>query len=254
MASTISFNSYNLQTSNIITGKISHNSSPESNVILEQKSRFEGSLLMSNYWTRKVITVNGTIIGSSVSNLESRIDTLKQNLVGENLNLDIGYAGGTRRYIATISRVNIEREHFNSSWCPFSLEFICANPFGKNTTAVTETHLGNVGNPFSDTFTIAGSIGPYPVITLDFKSGNSVTAVKVENTTTSSFMTVTRSFATAEILEIDCENLTVEVDSSGVDFSGVFPSFAIGSNKLQVTVTGSPFEIDMTTVYNSLYI
>jgi len=254
MSSVISYNSYNLQTSNIITERIFHTSAPENDLQTEPKMRRDGSYLMSNYWVRKVIVATGTILGSSVSDLDSRIDVLKQNLVGENLNLDIGYSGGTRRYRATVRRIDIEREHFHTNWCPFTIEFVCADAFGKDTSSTSVTQDDNTTSPFSKTFTIRGSIGPYPVITLDFTSGSNVTEITIENTTTGDSITITRGFSDGESLEIDCENMTVKVDGTEVDFSGVFPEFVVGSNTLQVTVTGSPFDIDLDITYTNLYI
>ena len=254
MSSEITFNSYDLQTSSIIIEKILHNSAPDNNLSTKPKMRRDGSFLVSNYWTKKSITATGHIIASSVSDLDSKIDTLKQNLVGENLNLDIGYAGGTRRYRATVSSVEIEREHFNNSWCPFSITFICADAFGKDTSATSVTQDNNTSSPFSKTFAITGSIGPYPVITLDLTEATAVTALKIENTTTSDSITITRTYADAESLVVDCNAMTVKVDSIDVDFSGIFPEFIVGSNILQVTVTGTPFDIDLDISYTSLYL
>lgn len=252
-ATSISFNSYNLQTSNIITERILHTSSPENDFLSERKMRREGSYLLSNYWIRKIITVSGHIIGTSASDLGSRIDTLKQNLIGEKLDLDIGFAGGTRRYKATARRVEIEKEHFHSNWCPFSIEFACVDSFGRATSSTSETLSAQTTSPFNKIFTMGGSIGAYPIITLDFTSGSSVTVVKIENTATEEFMTVTRTFADAESLAIDCENLTVTVDSVDVDFTGVFPSFIVGSNNVEITVTGA-FNIDLDITYTKIYI
>ena len=255
MASQIQFNSYNLQTSSIITERIFHTSTPQDNLKTEEKMRRNGSFLLCNYWIKKIINSRGHIIGSSVSDLDSRIDALKENLVGENLDLDIGYAGGTRRYRATVKKIEINREHFNGSWCPFAIEFICTDAFGKDTSTTSVSQDNNTTSPFSKTFTMGGSIGAYPIITLDFTSGNNVTAVKIKNTTTGDFITITRSFAyPVASLVIDCNAMTVEVDGIDEDFTGVFPEFIIGSNEVEVTVTGSPFDIDLDITYTKLYI
>jgi len=251
---TLIFNSYNLQTSNIITEKVLHTSAPENDLITESKARRDGSFLMSNYWRKKTIFVTGHIIGTSISNLESRIDTLKQNLVGQKKSLDVGYAGGTRRYTATVKSITIEREHFNSYWCPFSIEFECANPFGEAISSTTETLLAQTSSPFSKVITMIGSIGAYPVITIDLTSGDNVTAIEIKNTTLGDFITIARSFSDAESLVVDCENLTVQVDSTEVDFTGVFPAFEIGTNTVDITVTGTPFNVDLTLVYTASYI
>ena len=254
MSSQIQFNTYNLQTSNIITEKILHTSAPDNNLQTEEKMRRNGSVLACNYWVDKIITVTGHIIGTSISDLDSRIDTLKQNLVGEYLDLDIGYAGGTRRYKATTKRVEIDREHFHSNWCPFTIEFMCAGAFGRDTSTTSVSQNNNTTNPFSKTFIMSGSIGAYPIITLDFTSGINVTIIKIENTTTGESITITRNFADSESLAVDCNAMTVKVDGAEIDFSGVFPEFIVDSNTVQVTVTGSPFDIDLDITYTSFYL
>lgn len=254
MASSITFNSYDLQTSSIITEKILHTSSPENNLQANQRMRRDGNILFSNYWTRKNISASGHILGSSISDLDSKIDTLKQNLVGENLDLDIGYAGGTRRYRATVKRINVDREHFNGSWCPFSIEFVCVDAFGKDTSTTSVTQDNNTSSPFTKVFTMGGSFPAFPIISLDFTAGSNVTAVKIENVTTGEFMTVTRNFSDAEILIVDCNNMTVQISSANIDFTGVFPEFVVGSNTVRITVTGSPFDIDLDITYTALYI
>ena len=259
MASSITFNSYDLQTSSIVTEKILHTSSPENNLQVNQKMRRDGSILFSNYWTKKNISASGHILGSSISDLDSKIDTLKQNLVGENLDLDIGYAGGTRRYRATVKRINIDREHFNGSWCPFSIEFVCVDAFGKDTSTTSVTQDNNTSSPFTKVVTIGGSFPAFPTISLDFTSGSNVTAVKIENVTTGEFITIpfpldSRTFADAEILIVDCNNMTVQISAVNIDFSGVFPKFVVGSNTVRITVSGSPFDIDLDITYTPLYI
>jgi len=254
MSSQITYNSFNLQSSTIITEKILHTSAPKNDFNSQNKARRDGSYLLSNYWSSKAISAQGTIIGSSVSNLDTLIDELKQNLAGENLNLDIGYAGGTRRYRATASDIVIDREHFNGSWCPFIVEFQCVDAFGRDTSATTVIQDGNTTSPFTKSFTMTGSFPAYPVITLTLVGGDNISVIKVENTVNGDFMTITRSYSDAEVLEVDCDGMTVKVDGTEVDFTGVFPDFVVGANNIRITVTGSPFDIDMDIVYTALYL
>ena len=254
MSSQITYNSFNLQSSTIITEKILHTSAPKNDFNSQNKARRDGSYLLSNYWSSKAISAQGTIIGSSVSNLDTLIDELKQNLAGENLNLDIGYAGGTRRYRATASDIVIDREHFNGSWCPFIIEFQCVDAFGRDTSETTVTQDNNTTSPFVKLFTMTGSFPAYPEITLTLQDGNNVTALKIENTVTDDSITITQSFSDSDVLIIDCDAMVVTLNGSEIDFTGVFPSFIIGINNVQVTVTGSPFDIDMDIVYTALYL
>ena len=82
MSSEISYNSYNIQTSNIITENIFHTSAPQKDMITVQRPRRNRSLLLDNFWTQKSIIASGHILGSSVADLDARIDEFKQNIVG----------------------------------------------------------------------------------------------------------------------------------------------------------------------------
>jgi phage-related protein len=252
--SSISFNSHSLQDSNIITEKVLHLTAPDMNQVLEAKARRNGSLLMSNYFTQRTIKLEGVIKDTSIEALDSRIDLIKSYLIGEEKNLDIGYISGTRRYIATLRSVVIEREHFNTSWTPFSMEFACAEPFGKDTSPTVVSSSGHTTSPFSEVFIIPGSVGACPIITLTLTTGTNVTAIKVENLTTNTSMTITRDYSNSDVLEVDCSEMTVEANAVAVDYTGVFPSFDSGSNTLRITVTGTPFNIDLGISYLSLYL
>jgi phage-related protein len=254
MSSSVSFNNHSLQDDNIITEKVFHLSVPEINQVLEAKSRRNGSLLMSNYFTQRRIRMEGVIKDTSIEALDTRIDLIKSYLVGEEKNLDIGYITGTRRYIATLSNLTVEREHYNTNWTPFSMEFACAEPFGRDTTNTEISSNGNTTSPFSEVFIIPGTIGACPVITLTLNTGDNVTAIKVENATTDEYMTITRDYSNSDILEVDCLNMTVKANTVAVDYLGVFPSFDSGSNTLRITVTGTPFNIDLDISYLSLYL
>jgi hypothetical protein len=253
MPSTISFNSYNLQTANIITEKILHTSTPDFDLLTEQKARRNGSFIMANYWTKKTIIASGHIIGTSVSDLDSRIDTLKRNLAGQELNLDIGYSGGTRRYIATAKKLDIEREHYNNYWCPFSIEFSCVDPFGRATTPLSYEILNQTTSPVSLTVPISGSVPAYPTLTIYFDAVNTVSVVQIENITTGDIMTITRSFAASSTLIINCNTLSVTYNAADQDYSGIFPDFVLGNNVIEATVTGTSFQLDLTVSYIPLY-
>lgn len=251
--SSITFNSYSLQTSSIITEKILHTSTPDFDLPAERKARRNGSFLLPSYWTQKTITVSGVIIGTSIIDLDSKIDSLKQNLVEQEAFLDIGYNSGTRRYIATVKRVEIEREHYNGSWCPFSIEFFCADPFGRDTSYSSYEILNQNASPVSLTVPITGSIPACPIITVHFDTVNTVSALVITNTTTGDIMTITRSFAAASDLIINCNTLLVTYNAVEQDYSGVFPDFSLGNNIITATVTATAFQLDLTVSYLPLY-
>lgn len=252
--STITFNSYSLQTTSIITEKITHASTPDLDLTTEQVARMDRSIITSDYWIKKTIQITGHLFCSSIAALDAKIDEIKAGLLGTNQNLDISFSGGTRRYLATTKSIEIEREHYNSSWCPFTIEFLCADPFGRATSTTSHTLTAQAASPFSLVFTMVGSVPAYPTISLTLTSGINVTQVKIENTTTSDSITLVDSYNNGDVILIDCDSQTAKINAVEYDFSGIFPEFVIGSNTVQVTITGSPFLADLAVTYTKLYL
>lgn len=249
------FNSYDLQTSSVVSSGIVHENTPHREIVTEDRPRQERIYIVDTYWKSRTIKVLGTIIQSSQSDADTELDDLKENLIGTEQNLDIDYAGGTRRYKATVKSIKSNREHYHISHLPYEIEFFCADPFGYATSSTNHSDDDITSSPHTSSVTIAGSYNPLPTITMTVDSETDMTVIKFENTTTGDEIQVSRSFADAEVLEIDCDEMTVEVDDTAVDYSGGFPEFEPNSNSYKITVTDSgAFNIDLDIDYTATYL
>lgn len=106
---TITFNSNSLQTSNVITSDIDHSSTPNKNMPVFDLAHATGGAVPYITYGSKSIMVKGKIIGTSIADCDSRIDTFHGWLTGKDKNLDIGYNGSTRRYVATANTISVKR-------------------------------------------------------------------------------------------------------------------------------------------------
>lgn len=263
MATSITYNSYNLQyedptgQSTILTRDILHRQMGDKNIILREDSIRDSFKVVDVKYSRKTITVRGWLISNSEANLRTLRDAFMNNLKVDESNLDIGYGSGTIRYKASVQSINMPEEFWHITQIPFEIEFL-AEPFGKATTTTT-INLNSGGaitsSPYNENISITGTYNTKPVITITVNSETSMTIFRLSNSTTGDWIQVAPSggFST-DVLEIDCENETVKLNDSSIDFTGVFPAFQSGTNSLTLTITATAFNLNASVVYYPTYL
>jgi hypothetical protein len=239
MSTNIVYNGNSLQTATIVTAQ------PEG--IYDIPTRDAKQYILSNFdqsripfinHTGRTIKLNGVLIGTSVNNLDSLIDTFRSYLNGQDLNLDIDWAGGTRRFIATVNSTTITRPggllHAN-----FMLEFVCNYPFGQDTTATTAiSAAGRTLSAYSDAYTFGGT-APYQLTvvtyTLTAVTGGVNQTITFGNGANGQAISVNRTWFAGDV--IDSTANTVTANGNLVSFYGAFPQFPPGSGTLQYSDT-----------------
>lgn len=231
MATGISFDENDLQTANILTAEISHENNPNKDAPMSPLAHSNRSNIPFVNYPSRSIRISGKIIGSSIADLDSRIDDFKAYFLGTDRNLDIDYDSGTRRYIATANAVSIDRPG-GLSYANFSVEFICTRPFGRNTSstdALSET--GRTNAAYTDPHTFVGN-APFqlPIITITLTAVTGGTGfLSFSNNGNGQGITITgQTFANGDVIEIDCEEKTVKLNDELIDFMGAFPEFPPG--------------------------
>lgn len=175
-ARNISFNSNSLQTDHIFTNDIDDGSAPTRVLSLYTLGHANGSKIPFDQYTGKNITINGTIFGDTITDLDSRIDQFKSYFLGIDKNLDIDYNNTTRRYIATMQSITINRPG-GLGYAGFTVSLVCSAPFGRTTTTRTilDSSLGNLMlNPSFETDTSSWIVNNAAVIsrvTTEHQSG-----------------------------------------------------------------------------------
>jgi len=230
-----------------------HESSPDREIVTLPITRQNGSVKISSRYGEKTITLEGIITGTSMADLESKIDIMKELFSRQDKNLDIDWNGGTRRYVATCTKHNFDRDHYNIAFCPWSAEFMIPLGVGTDTSA---TSLYDTSALTADTTTInpltfAGSAQPKPVITVNMSTVGSAQVVKLINNDTGQFIKIDGPFAGSDVLIVDCNALTVTKNGTAITFRGVLPLFYIGGNSFSMTIIGGGSVIDQTQYYDN---
>ena len=252
----VTFDSVELVNSTYHLQYAKHQPVPDREIMMERLSFRDGEVIISNYYRSKRIVVKGTIIGTSASDLQTKVDAFKEILSREAKNLDITpTSGSARRYVATCARHSLDQDYYNITFLPWEAEFIVPLGYGKATSSTNHSDNDITSSPRTSSVTITGSKGCKPIITMTITNETSMTVLKFENTTTSQYIEITRAFADAEVIAIDCELMTCKVDGTAVDFAGVFPNFNVGANSYKITVTdGGAFDVDLDIDYYPLYL
>lgn len=236
MTGAITFDSNNLQTYaalvGIITNAIEHTNLPDKDNTLYPLANTNASVIPYVGYPTKQISIAGAIAGSTQADLDARIDTFKGYFNGKDKNLDIQYGASTRRYIATANKIAVARKQ-KALFATFTIDFICTQPFGRDTTATTALNgTGRTASSYTDNHVFVGS-APFqlPVITVTYSAvSGGASFVSFGNNANGQGITITdQTWVAADILEIDCINKTVKKNGVEIDFLGAFPEFAPGS-------------------------
>lgn len=258
MSTNATFNSNDIQTANIILSAIEHESMPDYTAKLYELAHGNKSVIPYTTHPSKTIVLRGTLIDTSISALDTLIDTFKSYFKGRDKNLDIDYAGGTRRYVCTLKNsVKIQRDG-GLSWAKFSVELVATEPFGKdtsNTTAVTGT--GRTLGLYTDTYTFLGTAPiQYPVftVTLTALTGGTAKTITLGNDSTGQAISITRTWEVDDVLVVNTFDNTVKVNDVEVDFSGAFPTFETGSHDISYSDDLTTRTFNYSVVYAKRYL
>lgn len=254
----LSFNSNDLQTFNpttqlgINTNVIEHTNLPDKVAEMFAKADANQSVIPTTNYPSKKIQIGGTIHGSSAADLDDRIDTFKGYFNGKDKNLDINYGSGVRRYIATLNTMSVQRQQ-KAFYATFSIEFICSQPFGVDTST---TSLINSLNYTSGSLTSAPTVGgsaPYqlPVftITIDALTGSG-DYVKISNDNTNQdIMVYGVGLQAGDVIEIDCFNRTVKLNDTEIDYYGTFLELEPGASSITYVDGFDTRTVDIVATY-----
>lgn len=258
----VSFDSNDLQTSSIITSQIDAASIPEKDAKLYSLAHANASKIPFTSYPSKKIVISGKLIASSIANMDALEDTFKSYFRGTDKNLDIGFNGGTRRFIATVNSIAIDRPG-GLQFANFTIEFVCTQPFGQATSVTTPSSsfspsaAGRTSGSYTDAITFTGT-APYqlPVITITITAVTGGTGyLAVGNSGNNQGITITgQTFVATDVIEIDCKNKTVKKNGVAIDFLGAFPEFPPGAQSLSYSDGFTTRTFTIAVTYYPLYL
>lgn len=255
----VSFNATSIQTANIGIERIQHQSIPAKDAQALALAHGNMSIVPFENSPHKIITLIGKIEGTagSISDCESRIDSFKALLTAKLCNLDIGWAGGTRRYTAiTVTGCDIDQPgglaHAN-----FTVTILC-QPFGTPTSAtVANNETSQTGATDTFTHTYLGSAEwQLPVITLTINSGTGLNGyVKFTNHANGQGITIiNQTFVAADVVVIDSKLRKVTKNGVEIDYLGSFPEFNVGAGQMDYADGFTTRNINTNISYYPLYL
>jgi hypothetical protein len=257
MAINISYGGVALQNSTTLIDGIAHDQAPSRNLNQLSLARAHGSKLTAAYFGNKVVRITGRILGSSPINCDSLVDAFRLAITGIEANLDIDFNGSTRRYVATVGQTTITRPT-SANFAQFDVEFNCSQPFGFDTASGSLLGATVLTTTGVNTAVTLGGTAPdqVPIITLLVNSGTGLAtkAVTITNALTGVGITVTRTWAAADSLEIDCAALTVKVNGAIVNYTGAFPSWAVGAGNIRYADGFTTRNVSLSAVYTKRWL
>lgn len=248
----IQYDSTELQNATYVPRYVKHETAPERLVNSIKLARQDGEVIIDDTMAVKYIDIAGVLIGTSQSDLETKIDAFKELISRKDKNLDITWAGGTRRYVCRSLSHRFERDFYNILHVPYVIRFLVPAGYGKDTAETTLLDKSNItATTDTESLTVAGSYSPKLRHKITTSVRGNADVVRVENTATGDYMDVDLDgFGTNDYLEIDEENQTVKKNgTTNLNYRGKFPAVVIGSNSLKLSVFGSGSEWDSSQVY-----
>lgn len=219
-------------------------------------ARADRSRVNSAFYTAKEITVKVAIQRGTRELAENSFDALMSMLMGISKALIVPEGGSVRQYTCTLKDAVMQKS--GTSYIEADLIFTTDDSFGYETGYTTVLSLSGItSNTRGDAVPFGGS-APWqpPLITVFYTavSGGASKSVVIGNAGTGQQITVTRSWATGDRLEIDCLNRTVKVNGTDVAFTGGFPEFqgaingatTVGNWSYQDTFTTRTFNATIT--------
>ena len=230
-------------------------SAPPNDIQAAELAERDGALIVQQRYKAKRFTVEGHIQKSTVEALESALDAFKAALSIKNQALDIDYAGGVRRYLASAENIILARSAPTS--VGFSVEFLSPDGMGwdvDSSELLAVTSVTNSAQSFA--INVGGSYQAEPLITVTLSSVTGATSktVTITNGVSLRGISITRTWTSGDVLEINSMDRTVYVNDVATDFLGQFPIWATGAGTIEYLDDFTTRSVSITASYTKRYL
>jgi predicted phage tail component-like protein len=257
MSYNITFNGYTLQDVSFRTTIIQHTGIPDKTVQIQPRSRNDGSIVVNVKYNTRKIQVEGQLSQADRNSLVAKIDEMKTNLNGVSGTLLIDYGNTQRMYYGTVTKLDIDEDFYNINFTPYKIEFTCADPFGYTTTSGI-AFLPAVTNMLQDVvLTVSGSINTDPVAYITINTATNMSLLTLSNETTGEKIVISKpggNFSNGDQIVINSKLKQVQINASGIDYTGRFPLIAPPTAQLRVQIQATNVNYDLTYRYVPTYL
>ena len=251
----VTFNGLDLQTSTYTTiGIVGVDEQTQVKTDAPSSATSNGSYIRDKKFGSKTIVLTVVVTGTSLTDAETKVDELKRDIfLGVKGNLDIAFAGGTRRWVATVEAMTYTRLRGLSR--EYEIELMTES-FGFDPQATTVSYVAETASTFNKTITVTGSYQVRPIITIEVNSATDLTRIAILNQTNNRRIEISTVFNANDILTVDTRigSERISLDGVGIVPDGVFPFMEVGANTLSFTVTSTSHSLDIDVQYNKLYL
>lgn len=214
-----------------------------------------------NFFTERKIPITCNIKKNTRAELDLALDSLWPLINAVEGTLTLVEGNRQRQYTATWSDFNMKR--VSGGFMEFDLVFVTSDMYGYDPTYTLLTdQSGFVNSPVNITMgDIDGSADwQVPIITLYLSALTAGSGtVTLGNPATGQTVSINRTWAAGDQVEIDSQNKTVKVNGVLVDFTGAIPEWqpkilvGTGQSKLQYTDTFSTRTLRVRAIYYKRY-
>lgn len=238
MANSIKFDNTELNNTTYYTRFVKHESFPERELNSLVMARNDGDVFISERFGKKVIELEGILVGTSQADLESKKDIMSELFARLEKNLDIDWNGATRRYVASCEDLKFDRDHYNIFYVPWSARFVVFSGIGEDPTEVTIVNADTfTANYKTKQITLLGSAEAKMRFSIAVRSpNNTIKGIELKNTDTGErIYVISASSLDNKTVEIDSRLKTVKIAGVEVSYYGTFPRFVPGVNNIQIS-------------------
>ncbi len=208
-------------------------SMPDNNIQADSLAERDGVLITQQLLKSKSIKVEGLLRCDTRTQLEQLRDTFLLAMSQKNQALDVDYAGGTRRWLASAESVILS----DTALTVFGFTVTFLSPDGVGWDLDSSELIAATGVTSSVaglTHTVGGTYMATPSILLIINtlSGSTTNTITLGNGSTLRAMSVTRAWASNDRLEVNSMTGAVYVNSLATDYAGQLPTFVPGAGSL----------------------
>lgn len=195
-------------------------------------SRADKRKINSSFTTERHIAIQCAISQNSRNLLDAAWDNVMSliQVVEKTLIIPWGDSPRKRQFTVSLNGYNVDEK--GGGYIKFTLDYVCSDNFGYDPAltqliAVSSRTLYN----YTDNFQVQGSApwqAPVIKITLSAVTAATGATITLKNPATGVAVAVTRTWLAGDLLTVDCQNKSVQVNGADVDFTGGIPEWQTG--------------------------
>lgn len=252
------FDGFGLQNANITVSESNHSTPPSKDIEDSRVPRGNGRIIAGDFFDVKIITLKGHVRASSASALEDLLEEVKRRLNQKNKILQITEANGTiKQWVCTLrssEKLFEQREGFHVTFCPFTAEFLCVDPFGKDKLFTSAFIPGISANRINQVINNNGSAVADLYTLFSVVSETDLSVFTVTNLKNGQKMQISSGLSAGDVVIIDSETKTVTKNGVAQDYQGSFIELEPGQNNIQLDITSTSHLVEVTYNHKNAYL